>query len=119
MSYDNSTKEFGKEHIYVVDLLLEYCFRNFGVSPCVGGVRSITTTSFSVVDFNIGDEIQGGTSGAIATISAITGSSPTYTFEYRSTNGLDFQTAAETITNNTATGVATKNGSAPILITIG
>lgn len=117
MSYDSKKREFEKEHIYVVEIDAEKCALTFGSSPCVGGLRSITTTAVSVDDFNVGDEIEGATSGAIAEIFAITGSSPTYTFEYRVTNGIDFQTAAETINNNTASGVATKDGNAPTLLT--
>lgn len=119
MTFDAKRIEYANEHIYVVEIELDYCSNTFGVLPCVGGVRSITTTAVSVDDFNIGDEIEGGTSGAIGDITAISGSDPTFTFEYRITNGIDFQTAAETITNNTATGVATKDANAPTLITSG
>lgn len=79
------------------------------------GYKSITTTAVGTDDFTVGDEIEGGTSGARAIITQIDGSSPTYTFHYYLLDDpqTDFQTAAETITNNDATGSATKNGSAP------
>lgn len=79
------------------------------------GYQSITTTAVATDDFNVGDEIEGGTSGARAIITSITGSSPTYTFNYYLIGDpqVTFQTAAETITNNDATGSATKDGSAP------
>ena len=79
------------------------------------GNKSITTTAVGTDDFSVGDEIQGATSGARGIITLITGSSPTYTFHYYLVGDplTDFQTAAETITNNDATGSATKDGSAP------
>lgn len=119
MTYDQRRQEFNREHIYIVELDLDYCSLTFGSAPCTGGIRSIVTSAVSVNDFNVGDEIEGGTSGAIAEIESVTGTSPTLTISYRTTNGTDFQTAAETITNNTATGSATKNGNAPTLITGG
>jgi len=79
------------------------------------GYQSITTTAVSVDDFVVGDEIQGGTSGARAIITQIDGTSPTYTFHYYLIGDpqVTFQTAAETITNNDGTGSATKDGNAP------
>lgn len=96
-------------------------FFNFTMRECGVGLylqtnpnKSITMTAVATDDFSVGDEIQGGTSGALATINKITGSSPTYTFFYQLyDNDTNFTTAAETITNNTATGSATKNTSAP------
>jgi len=66
-------------------------------------------------DFTVGHEIKGGTSGARAVITKITGTSPTYTFHYYLIDDplTDFQTAAETITDEDATGSATKDGNAP------
>lgn len=76
--------------------------------------KSITMTAVATDDFTEGDEIQGGTSNALATINKITGSSPTYTFFYQLHDiNTNFTTAAETIINNSATGSATKNASAP------
>jgi len=79
------------------------------------GYKSITTTAVSTDDFSVGDEIEGATSGARGIITKIEGSSPTYTFHYYLVDDplTDFQTAAETINNNDATGVATKDGNAP------
>ena len=77
--------------------------------------QSITTTAVGTDDFSVGDVIQGDTSGAQGTIVAITGSSPTYTFEYTAAGDTSvvFQTAAEGITNTSATGTATKDGNPP------
>lgn len=81
------------------------------------GFKSITTTAVAVDTFSVGDEILGGTSGARGIITQIDGTSPTYTFHYYLLGDplTDFQTAAETITNEETgnTGSATKNGSAP------
>lgn len=79
------------------------------------GWQSTTTTAVTVDDFSVGDEIQGDTSGARAVITLIAGTSPTYTFHYYLIGDpqITFQTAAEGITNNDATGTATKDGIAP------
>lgn len=79
------------------------------------GYKSITTTAVATDDFTVGDEIEGATSGARAIITQIDGTSPTYTFHYYLIDDplTDFQTAAETITNNDATGSATKDGNPP------
>ena len=79
------------------------------------GYQSITTTAVATDDFSVGDEIEGATSGARAIITSIAGSSPTYTFHYYLLGDpqTTFQTAAETITNNDATGSATKDGNVP------
>ena len=34
MSYDSEKIKFGKEHIYIVEIDLEYCANTFGVAPC-------------------------------------------------------------------------------------
>ena len=79
------------------------------------GYRSITTTAVGTDDFTVGDEIEGATSGARGIITQIDGTSPTYTLHYYLIGDpqTDFQTAAETVTNNDATGSATKDGIAP------
>ena len=79
------------------------------------GYKSITTTAVGVDDFSVGDEISGDTSNARAVITQIDGASPTYTFHYYLLGDpqTDFQTAAEGITNEDATGTATKDGNAP------
>lgn len=79
------------------------------------GYQSITTTAVGTDDFTVGDEIQGDTSGARGILTLIAGTSPTYTFHYVLIGDpqTTFQTAAEGITNNDATGAATKDGSAP------
>lgn len=97
---------------------MDLCAEVYSASPCIAGRRTITLTAVSVDDFNVGDEIEGATSGAKAIIEIITGSSPTYTFTFsyiiESTG--EFTTAAETINNNTLSGVGIKNTSAPILL---
>ncbi|MFC1653849.1 hypothetical protein ACFL1M_03300 [Patescibacteria group bacterium] len=78
------------------------------------GFKSITTTAVGTDDFTVGDEISGDTSNARAIITEISGSDPTYTFSYYLIGDLtDFQTAAEGITNEDATGAATKDGNIP------
>jgi len=79
------------------------------------GYQSITTTAVATDDFTVGDEIEGATSGARAIITQIDGSSPTYTFHYYLIGDpqTTFNTAAETVANNDATGSATKDGIAP------
>lgn len=34
MSYANKKKEIGREHLYIVELLTDYCFLTHGTSPC-------------------------------------------------------------------------------------
>ena len=34
MSYDNEKLEFGKEHINIVEIDLEYCENDYGIAPC-------------------------------------------------------------------------------------
>lgn len=79
------------------------------------GYESITTTAVTVDDFTVGDEIQGDTSGARGILTLVAGASPTYTLHYILIGDpqTTFQTAAEGITNNTATGTATKDGNVP------
>lgn len=87
-----------------------------GDSPTnITGYASITTTAVGTDDFSVGDEIEDGTSGARGIITQIDGSSPTYTFHYYLVGDplTVFSTSASTITNNDATGSATKNTSAP------
>lgn len=113
MSFDSEKLKFGREHIYIAELDLDYCSLTYGTGDCLAGIRSIVTTFVSVDDFNIGDEIEGQTSGAIADIVDILGSAPTYTFHYRITNGINFNTASEAIGNNNTLGFATKDAFAP------
>ena len=116
MSFDSKKTEFGKEHINIVEVDLDLCDLTYNVGACLGGFRKIITTAVGTDDFAVGDTIQGSdATPAVAIITEITGSSPTYTFQYRLTNGINFTTAAETITNTTTdkTGVATKSSGAP------
>jgi len=78
------------------------------------GYRSITYTD-SAGNYNIGDEILGGTSGARGIITLTTGSDPTKTIHYFLIGDpqVDFQTAVETANNQDDTGTGSKNGSAP------
>ena len=81
------------------------------------GYASVTTTAVATDDFSVGDEIEDTTTtdGARAIITQIDGTSPTYTFHYYLIGDplTDFPSGAVTITNNDATGSATKNTSAP------
>jgi hypothetical protein len=79
------------------------------------GYKSVTTTATTNTDFYVGDEINGGTSGARAVITQIDGTDPTFTFHYYLIGDplTDFQTATETITNADGDGSATKDGIAP------
>lgn len=79
------------------------------------GYQSITTTAVATDDFAVGDEIEGGTSGARGIITLVSGASPTYTLHYYLIGDpqVTFSTAAETITNNDGTGSATSDTSAP------
>lgn len=119
MTYDASRASFDREHIYVVEMDLDYCSLDFGSSYCMGGERSIITTAISVDNFNVGDVIEGQTSGAIGYITEITGTNPAYTIKYRLTGLSDFSTGGESIENQTVTGIAEKSAAAPVLITSG
>lgn len=118
VTFDAKKKEFGRDHINVVQADMDLCAEVYSNSPCIAGRRTITLTAVSVDDFSVGNEIEGASSGAKAIIEIITGSSPTYTFTFsyivESTG--EFTTAAETINNNTLSGVGIKNTSAPILL---
>lgn len=119
MSYESERANYSKEHISIVEITLDFCDLNYGVSPCTAGLRSITTTAVGLDNFNIGDELTGQGSGCNATIFGISGTVPTYTFEYRTTNGIDFSVAAENIVNLTSGGNATKDANPPVLLTTG
>lgn len=77
------------------------------------GYRSITLTG-ATGNWNVGDEISGGTSGAraILTLVANPGSTPTLHYFLIGDPIVDFS-ASETITNEDDTGSGTENGSGP------
>jgi hypothetical protein len=79
------------------------------------GWKSITTTAVGTDDFAVGDEIQDSVSGARGILTLIAGSSPTYTFHYYLIGDpqVVFDSTASTITNNDATGSATKDANPP------
>ena len=79
------------------------------------GWKSITTTAVGTDDFAVGDEIQDSVSGARGILTLIAGSSPTYTFHYYLIGDPQvlFDSTASTITNNDATGSATKDANPP------
>lgn len=79
------------------------------------GYASVTTATVTTDDFAVGDEIQGQTSGARGIITAITGTSPTYTIHYYLVDDplTDFQ-ASEQILNVDGTGDATLDANAPV-----
>jgi len=78
------------------------------------GCKSITYTNASG-NWNVGDEILGGTSGARGLITKIDNPGSTQTVHYCLIGDpqADFQTAAETANNQDDTGTGSKNGSAP------
>jgi len=78
------------------------------------GYKSITFTAASGT-WTVGDEINGGTSGARGIITKITSPGATQTVHYVLIGDpqTDFQTAAETITEVETSATGTKNGSAP------
>lgn len=119
MTYDAKRASFDKEHIYVVEIDLDYCSLDFGEGYCLGGERSITTDTVSDLAFATGDRIEGQTSGAVGYITDITGTAPNYTIKYRRTSSNDFSSSSETIENLDGSGLATKNGDSPILATAG
>ena len=55
MTFAAKRIEYVKEHIYVIELELDYCSNTFGVLPCVGGIRLIVTDSVSNINFSDGD----------------------------------------------------------------
>jgi hypothetical protein len=79
------------------------------------GYFSITTTAVATDDFTVGDELEGGTTGARMIITQIDGTSPTYTFHgyYVGDPLTVFDTTTDTLTNNDATGSATKDALSP------
>ena len=79
------------------------------------GWRSITTTAVGTDDFAVGDEIEDSVSGARGILTLIAGADPTYTFHYYLIGDpqVVFDTTASTITNNDATGSATKDANPP------
>jgi len=80
----------------------------------VTGYKSITYTNASG-NWNVGDEILGGTSGARGIITQIDTPGATQTVHYYLVGDplTDFQTAAETANNQDDTGTGSKNTSAP------
>jgi len=78
------------------------------------GYKSITFTA-AAGNWAVGNEILGDTSGARAIITKIDTPGATQTVHYYLLDDpqTDFQTAAETLTNEDDTGTGTKNGSAP------
>ena len=79
------------------------------------GYKSITFASGTVDDFNVGDEINGGSSGARAIITKIEGTWQTYTIHYFLLDDpqTDFSSSGELITDVDATGSATKDANPP------
>lgn len=78
------------------------------------GYASITFTA-AASNWAVGDEINGTTSGARAIITQIDNPGSTQTVHYYLVGDplIDFQTAAEALTNADDTGTGTKNASAP------
>lgn len=81
------------------------------------GYGSITSTAVSVDTFSVGDEILGATSAGRAIITQIDNPGATATYHYYLIDDpqINFQTAAESVTNEETgnTGEFTKDGNAP------
>lgn len=107
MTYEAERVSYSKEHVYIVELDLDYCGLEYGVTDefsvvrCVAGEQTMGMLSaVSAPDFNVDDEIQGALSGAVANITAILDSGNT--LQYKVTNGIQFRSGSgETINNNT------------------
>lgn len=119
MSYDGQRSSFDREHTYIVEMDLDYCPLVYGDGACQAGTKTITTTAVATDDFNAGDIIYDSVTVEIGKIVSVTGSSPTYTIEYKRTATADFTAGVTTIFNATATGQATKDANAPVLATAG
>lgn len=78
------------------------------------GYQSITQTA-SALNWTVGDEVEGDTSGARAIITQIDNPGATQTLHYYLIGDpqTTFQTAAENITNNDDDGTGTKDGNVP------
>jgi len=118
MSFNTKKNQYGREHIYIVEMDMDHCANTHAASPCMAGRRSLVTTIVAVDDFAEGDKIRGDDTEAEAIITLIEGTSPVYTFTYTITNGIDFKSGGyETIRNISTdkTGVCSKNTSSPVI----
>jgi hypothetical protein len=113
--------QYGSKHTYAVIRMNTTTGGNVSAGLSSGddttnttGYASITYTN-SAGNWNVGDEILGGTSGARGIITQIDGTNPTITVHYFLVGDplVNFQTAVETANNQDDTGTGSKNGSAP------
>lgn len=63
MSYENKAKEFDREHIWIIEMDLEYCTRAYSSNPCLAGVWLVNRSAITGT-FTAGQSVTGGTSGA-------------------------------------------------------
>lgn len=114
--------KYGSKHTYAIIRMNTTTGGNVSAGLSSGadinnttGYFSITTTAVGTDDFTVGDELEGGTTGARMIITQIDGTSPTYTFHgyYVGDPLTPFDTTADALTNNDATGAATKDALAP------
>lgn len=114
MSVESERANFSKEHFNIIEIDVPRCLNTYGVGNCFAGRNQVVVDAVSVDDFNVGDVINGDTSGAQGTILSISGTTPNYTFIYRRTAAPSFSDN-ENISNATATGAATANGASVLL----
>ena len=108
MSFDSRKKDFGREHIYIVEMDLDYCNNTYQTSPCLAGIWQMGVSGITGT-WDVGDTFSGGTSLAEGVI-VESGATP---WDYRITNGIQF-TGTETLTNTSQTGSASKTVAAPV-----
>lgn len=87
MTYDLKKTEFDREHIYIVELDLDYCSLTFGQSPCTAGTKSIRINNITNDSFNVGDTLTGNITSATGTIRSVTAISGGYLITYTPTSG--------------------------------
>ena len=117
MTYDQRKRDYGKEHIYVVEIDQPQCILTYGSAPCLAGEWQVVSTSVADNSFAVGDNITGATSGAKGVLTAVS-IGGTVTLTYRITNGIQFASGSEQITNDDDSGDITKNTTAPAQQTI-
>lgn len=125
MTYSSEKNSYGKEHIYIVEMDLDYCRRDyaetdeFSVVRCTAGEFTMgMAIAVSPPNFNVGDEIQGSLSGAVGNIVALENSGNT--IRYTISNGINFRSgSAETINNNTTAASQSKNNAVVVSVATG
>lgn len=114
MSVASERAKFSKEHIYITKISVPRCTLSYGVGSCQAGTHEVSVDIVTVDDFAIGATITGDTSGATGTITAIAGSSPSYTFTYTKTSGFDFVNDETLTASGGSSGIATVDGASTV-----